>query len=88
MATITNPGLRAKTLPTGHVIPRQGQLTTTNDVIRCPDNAPFLNGQRISGALLIEEDPDPETDELVVADAAPVPSLTATSDLPMKGKKG
>ncbi|MBL8560899.1 MAG: hypothetical protein JNN06_01345 [Gemmobacter sp.] len=88
MATIRNPGLRDKTLPTGHVIPRQGHLTTTNDVIRCPDNAPFLNGQKISGALQIEEDPDPETFEVPAAVAAEVPSLPVTSDLPQKGKKG
>ncbi|MCZ0963888.1 hypothetical protein [Paracoccus benzoatiresistens] len=87
MARLINPGLRAVPLPTGHVVPRQGELTTTNDVLRCPDNAAFLNGQIVSGQLLAEYDPDPELPpEPVAATPAAEPAAAPTPEKPVTGK--
>ena len=54
MAKITNPG-RAFTLPTGHVVPREGVLIVPNDVLR-GDNAPMLGGLAKSGQIAVEYD--------------------------------
>ena len=54
MAIISNPSVRAVTLPTGHVVPRLGNLTTTNDIIRCPDNWPTVNGLFLSGQVALD----------------------------------
>ena len=89
MARLLNPSLRAVTLPTGHVVPRQGELTTTNDVLRCPDNAAFLRGQIVSGQLSAEYDPDPELPpEAEASIVAPQdePVAAPNPELPAKGK--
>lgn len=62
MAKIINPSLRDIELPTRHIVPRKGTLETTNEVLRCPDNAQFLHGQSLSGALTVIYDPDPSPD--------------------------
>lgn len=89
MAKLTNPGLAPVALPTGHVVPRKGSLETTNDVLRCADNAAFLNGQILSGQLSVEYDPDPgpppEAETSIVE--APGPTGAATPpEQPEKGK--
>ena len=58
MAKLTNPTNRDIALPAGHVIPRGGELTVTNDIIR-GDNWPMLSGLINSGAVGVEYDPDP-----------------------------
>jgi hypothetical protein len=60
MAKIINPGRRPITLATKHVVPRMGELVTTNDVIQCPDNWPTLNAMFAVGEIGIELDPVPE----------------------------
>lgn len=72
MARISNPAYEPVALPTGHVVPGNGHLDTTNAVLRCPDNVPFLRGQSISGALTVEYDPDPAPQP-----ETPGPSITA-----------
>lgn len=59
MAKLINTERRDITLPTGHVIPRLGELTCTNDTIRNGENWPFLQGQIIAGQIVAEFDPDP-----------------------------
>ncbi|OJY35923.1 MAG: hypothetical protein BGP11_18420 [Rhodobacterales bacterium 65-51] len=83
MAKILNPGLRPIPLPTGHVVPRQGELVTTNDVLRCADNVAFLRGQELSGALTLQFDPDP-----VEPPEAPkvAPTLSSQPESPAAGK--
>lgn len=84
MASIENPSRHPVPLPTGHVVPRLGVLTTTNDVLRCPDNAAFLRGQHLSGALVVTFDPDPDPEEdppLPVPAAAPVTAPKAPAPL-------
>lgn len=75
MATIENKEKGPITLPTGHVVPRLGTLTTTNDVIRSPDNWPNLSGRVIAGQVKIGFDPevDPDDPEKVVTPEAPTP---------------
>lgn len=60
MAKIINAERRDIALPTGHVIPRLGELACTNDTIRCADNWPGLQGQMIAGQIVVEFDPEPE----------------------------
>jgi hypothetical protein len=83
MAKILNPGLRPVPLPTGHVVPRQGELVTTNDVLRCADNVAFLRGQELSGALNLQFDPDP-VDHSEAPKAAP--ALSPQPESPVAGK--
>ena len=59
MAKLTNPTKRDITLPAGHVIPREGELITTNDVIR-GDNWPMLSGLILSKTIGVEYDAVPE----------------------------
>ena len=59
MAKLINPTRRNITLPAGHVIPREGELVTTNDVIR-GENWPTLSGMILSGQIAVEYDPEPE----------------------------
>ena len=61
MAKITNLGRRDLPLPTRHIVPRMGDLVTTNDTIRSPDNWTMLNAMALAGDVTIELDPDPET---------------------------
>lgn len=63
MATITNNEKGPITLPTGHVIPRLGTLTTDNDTIRQSDNWPSLRGRALAGQITIILDPDPDPAE-------------------------
>lgn len=89
MASLTNPGLRPVPLPTGHVVPRAGTLVTTNDVLRCPDNAAMLRGLILSGALTVDYDPEPDADaDAVKPAAATQPDPVPTPEVPEKGKKG
>lgn len=85
MARIINPARQPVILPTGHVVPRLGDMTTTNDVLRCPDNAGFLRGMIASGQIGIEYDPDPEPEAgAAVASIVPIPAEKPTriADLP------
>jgi len=59
MATITNNERGPITLPTGHVIPRLGTLTTDNATIRQPDNWPNLSGRALAGQISITFDSEP-----------------------------
>ena len=76
MARLINSTRRDIVLPTRHVVPAQGQLETTNEVICCTDNWPKVNGLVLSGDLVAELDPPPE-----VAEApAPVVAAPASQD--------
>lgn len=59
MARISNPSRKDIILPAGHVIPREGELITTNDVIN-GDNWLVLQGMALAGQVIVEMDPDPE----------------------------
>ena len=63
MATLVNLTGHPLGLPTGHVVPVGGTLDVAAAVLACPDNVPFLAGQRLSGALRIEAETsaDPPT---------------------------
>lgn len=88
MAKLINPSIRAITLPTGHVVPRAGTLETTNDVLRCSDNAAMLRGLVLSGALTIEYDPDPETGpEAETSIVAAIAESVSHNETPVKGTK-
>lgn len=87
MASLTNTGLRPVPLPTGHVVPRAGTLVTTNDVLRCPDNAAMLRGLILSGALTADYDPEPDPEAARPA-AVILPEPTVPPEVPEKGKKG
>lgn len=86
MAKLVNPSLRPVPLPTGHIVPRQGELVTTNAVLRCADNAAFLNGQIRSGALIAEYDPDPAEDAASDPVPAPPAGPAVPPEAPEKGK--
>ncbi len=60
MAKITNPGRRPLTLATKHVVPRMGELITTNEVIQGADNWPTLKAMLDLGEIGIELDSAPE----------------------------
>ncbi len=60
MAKIENPSRRDIVLPTRHVIPAQGSLETSNEVLRCTDNQPMLAGLALSGQVAITYDPEPD----------------------------
>lgn len=66
MARLINKTRRDIVLQTRHVIPVTGYLDTTDEVIRCPDNWPRLNGLIIAGDVVAEYDDAP-----VVAPVAP-----------------
>lgn len=93
MAKITNPGLRPIELPTRHIVPRNGTLETSNDVLRCPDNAAALRGLILSGAVTVEYDPDPAEPEATASivaapEAADPPTTTEAPAEGTKAKKG
>lgn len=69
MAKLINPTNRAIALPAGHIIPREGELVTTNDVIR-GDNWPVLSGLINSKTITVEFDPEPVEEVEVVAPKA------------------
>ena len=77
MARLINSTRRDIVLPTRHVVPAQGQLETTNEVIGCTDNWPKVNGLVLSGDLVAELDPPPEVAE---APAPVVSAAPATQD--------
>lgn len=58
MATIKNLSREAVTLPTGHTIAREGELTTTNDVLRSADNVRTLGALVAAKVLKVEYDPN------------------------------
>lgn len=76
MARLINSTRRDIVLPTRHVVPAQGQLETTNEVIGCTDNWPKVNGLVLSGDLVAELDPPPE----VAEGPAPVVAAIAAQD--------
>lgn len=59
MARLINLTRRDIVLQTRHVVPALEQLDTTNEVIRCTDNWPRLNGLIIAGDLVAEYDDAP-----------------------------
>ena len=63
MARLINSTRRPIALPTRHIVPAEGQLETTNEVICCTDNWPKVNGLVLSGDLVAELDPPPEAAE-------------------------
>lgn len=71
MARLINSTRRPIALPTRHIVPAEGQLETTNEVICCTDNWPKVNGLVLSGDLVAELDPPPEAAE------APTPVVAA-----------
>lgn len=62
MAKIINHARGQITLPTRHVVPRLGELVTTNEIITCPDNWPMLNAMATAGDIGLEMDPDQGAD--------------------------
>lgn len=74
MAKIINPGNSTITLPTLHVVPRRGELETTNTVIR--ENAALLEGLALSGQIIIELDPELDGE----GDIAPAPVIEPTPE--------
>ncbi|MFC3180454.1 hypothetical protein [Cypionkella sinensis] len=84
MAKIINPAKRPLTLNTGHVVPADGELKTTNDVLRCTDNAPTLGGLALSGQITLEYDeeidPDGVAVPLTVIEALPEAAAQAEAD--------
>ena len=77
MAKIINPSNRDITLLTRHVIPARGSLDTTNEVLRCTDNVPMLNGLVLSGQVSVEFDAEAEPD----APAEPVSEASMQADV-------
>ncbi|MFN4062341.1 MAG: hypothetical protein ACK4IA_16530 [Paracoccus hibiscisoli] len=67
MATIKNLSREAVSLPTGHTIAREGELTTTNDVLRSADNVRTLGALVAAKVLRVEYDRDPPTVEAVTS---------------------
>ena len=59
MAKLSNPSRKDIILPAGHLIPREGELITTNDVIK-GDNWLVLQGMVLAGQVLVEFDPEPD----------------------------
>lgn len=59
MARITNLTRRQITLPTGHVIPRLGDLPTDNETLALIDIARVLPALIAAGEIAVEYDPDP-----------------------------
>ena len=64
MAKLINPSRKDIILPAGHIVPREGEFITTNDVIN-GDNWLVLQGMIGAGQVIVEYDPEPE-------DAAPI----------------
>ena len=58
MAKISNSGRFDITIPSGHVVPANGELLTTNEVIRMIDNQRFLPAMKSSGEISYELDAD------------------------------
>ncbi|MDP1620410.1 MAG: hypothetical protein Q8K33_24200 [Cypionkella sp.] len=92
MATIKNPSRRDIELPTRHVVPAQGTLETTNEVLRCADNAPMLAGLALSSQIDLTYDPEPDdsVDALAVTKGNTLPDAgdasVEVSDLASKKK--
>ena len=59
-------------LPTRHVVPREGNLITTNDVIRSTDNWPMLNALLLAGEIGLEFDTEGEGSDSPVYATDPV----------------
>lgn len=98
MAIITNKVREAITLPTGHVIKRDGSLETTNTVLRSPDNVRTLNTMIAAQMVTVEYDPEadedaPEATSSVIdaPDRKPSPQVpltpTAWAAVPAETKK-
>ena len=77
MAKLSNPSRKDIILPAGHVIPREGELITTNDVIN-GDNWLVLQGMALAGQVLVELDPDPEA-EKAASDRQPATGRKAST---------
>lgn len=85
MAKIINPGRPALTLPTLHVVPRESELVTTNDVILHTDNWPILQAMQGAGQITIELDaitlptsPVYPTDPVTIAPETPAAMVYPT----------
>lgn len=81
MAKIINPGNSTITLPTLHVVPRRGEIETTNQVIR--DNGAMLVGLALSGQITVEMDPETDGEGDVVAPPViePTPAAKAQAEV-------
>ena len=89
MASIANPSVWPLKLPTGHVVPDRGSLETTNDIIRCPDNWPTLQGLSLSGQIGLTFDPEPDLTAEAAAPQEPVAApVEAAPEVPKTNLKG
>lgn len=57
MATLESVGFAVITLPTKHVIPREGVLTCDNETIDA--NWTVLSGPVLAGQIIMTRDPEP-----------------------------
>ena len=91
MAKIKNLSREAVTLPTGHTIARESELTATNDLLRSADNVRTLGALIAAKVLKVEYDPYPPTVEAVtsvIADIKPAAQTpTARADAPSIDKE-
>lgn len=58
MAKIINTENSVIALPTGHILPRNGEIVCTNDTIEA--NWVALRGPVLAGQIKVERDPDEE----------------------------
>lgn len=65
MAKLLNRERRDIRLPTGHVLPRLGELACDNDLIRSAENWPALQGPILAGQIEAVFDPEPEDNQPV-----------------------
>lgn len=83
MATIKAARWPGFTLPSGHKVPWDEPLVTTNDTLRMLDNARVIAGLVACGDIDVTYDPDPEPDMVVATvsisdSAAPAPETDTT----------
>lgn len=67
MAKIINPSVRPIRLPTGHIVPANGTLDTSNETIRSTDNWPMLSGLAQSSQISLQFDKEVDPDGIVIA---------------------
>ncbi len=72
MGKITNSTRKDVTLPTRHVIPANGSLDVSDELVRVPDNWPSISGRLVSGELAWTPD---ETGEDVPEVPEPAPQV-------------
>jgi len=83
MAKITNPSQRPLRLLTGHVVPANGALDTTNEILRSPDNWPMLNGLALSGQISLQFDEEIDATGIAteVPRVEPLPEALAQAEI-------